>query len=83
MCVRYAGSNPSTATGTGLWTAAFFGGEFVCPLVLLAVAAGVGSLAGAVGVLGLASMLVAAGSWTAARRRAGAVDPRPLPERLA
>ncbi|SDP42729.1 Predicted arabinose efflux permease, MFS family [Streptomyces sp. cf386] len=72
--------------GTGLWTAAFFGGEFVCPLVLLAVEAGVGSLAGAVGVLGVAAALVAAGLWAAARRRAGrvgAVDARPLPERLA
>ncbi|MGY5047606.1 MFS transporter [Streptomyces sp. 900105755] len=66
--------------GTGLWTAAFFGGEFVCPLVLLAGEAAVGSLAGAVGVLGLAAALVAAGLW-AARRRTGAVDPRPLPER--
>ncbi|MFG2809993.1 MFS transporter [Streptomyces massasporeus] len=68
--------------GTGLWTAAFFGGEFVCPLVLLAGEAAVGSLAGAVGVLGLAAALVAAGLW-AARRRVGAVDPRPLPEQLA
>ncbi|MDQ0716797.1 MFS family permease [Streptomyces luteogriseus] len=68
--------------GTGLWTAAFFGGEFVCPLVLLAGESAVGSLAGAVGVLGLAGALVAAGLW-AARRRVGAVDPRPLPEQLA
>ena len=68
--------------GTGLWTAAFFGGEFVCPLVLLAGEAAVGSLAGAVGLLGLAAALVAAGLW-AVRRRAGAVDLRPLPERLA
>ncbi|WP_328981506.1 MFS transporter [Streptomyces mirabilis] len=68
--------------GTGLWTAAFFGGEFVCPLVLLAGESAVGSLAGAVGVLGLAAALVAAGLW-AARRRTGAVDPRPLPEQLA
>ncbi|WP_234537780.1 MFS transporter [Streptomyces shenzhenensis] len=68
--------------GTGLWTAAFFGGEFVCPLVLLAGEAAVGSLPGAVGVLGLAAALVAAGLW-AARRRTGAVDPRLLPERLA
>ncbi|QOV34680.1 MFS transporter [Streptomyces ferrugineus] len=68
--------------GTGLWMAAFFGGEFVCPLVLLAGESAVGSLAGAVGVLGLASALVAAGLWAAARRRAGVVDPRPLPEQL-
>ncbi|MEW2395500.1 MFS transporter [Streptomyces sp. NPDC046862] len=68
--------------GTGLWMAAFFGGEFVCPLVLLALESAVGSLAGAVGVLGLAAALLAAGLFTA-RRRAGAVDPRPLPEQTA
>ncbi|WP_406437545.1 MFS transporter [Streptomyces sp. NBC_01613] len=68
--------------GTGLWMAAFFGGEFVCPLVLLAGESVVGSLAGAVGVLGLVAALVAAG-LLAARRRAGTVDPRPLPEQLA
>ncbi|MET9778574.1 MFS transporter [Streptomyces sp. NPDC006367] len=68
--------------GTGLWMAAFFGGEFVCPLVLLAVEPAVGSLAGAVGVLGLAAALVAAG-LAAVRRRAGTVEPRPLPEQAA
>ncbi|XUL93785.1 MFS transporter [Streptomyces galilaeus] len=68
--------------GTGLWLAAFFGGEFVCPLVLLAGESAVGSLAGAVGVLGLVAALVAAGLW-ASRRRAAAVDRRPLPEQLA
>jgi MFS family permease len=67
--------------GTGLWMAAFFGGEFVCPLILLAMESAVGSLAGAVGVLGLAAALVAAGLF-AVRRRAGAADPRPLPEQL-
>ncbi|MFD8231663.1 MFS transporter [Streptomyces sp. NPDC059696] len=69
--------------GTGLWTAAFFGGEFVCPLVLLAGESAVGSLAGAVGMLGLAAALVAAGLWAARRRVGAAVDPRPLPEQLA
>jgi MFS family permease len=69
--------------GTGLWTAAFFGGEFVCPLVLLAVESAVDSLAGAVGVLGLAAALVAAGLWATRRRAAAATDPRPLPEQLA
>ena len=69
--------------GTGLWMAAFFGGEFACPLVLLAGEAAVGSLAGAVGVLGLAAALVAGGLWTAARRRGEAVGPRPSPEQVA
>ncbi|MFI1332906.1 MFS transporter [Streptomyces sp. NPDC020845] len=67
--------------GTGLWMAAFFGGEFVCPLVLLALESAVGSLAGAVGVLGLAAAVVAAGLW-GARRSAGTTDPRSLPEQL-
>ncbi|MFI5793748.1 MFS transporter [Streptomyces sp. NPDC051677] len=68
--------------GTGLWTAAFFGGEFICPLVLLAGESAVGGLAGAVGLLGLAAALVAAGLVAARRRarRAGAAGPRPLPE---
>ncbi|MGI5459129.1 MFS transporter [Streptomyces sp. CA-249302] len=68
--------------GTGLWMAAFFGGEFVCPLILLALESAVGTLAGAVGVLGLATALVA-GVLARVRRRAGAADPRPLPEQLA
>ncbi|MDX2682658.1 MFS transporter [Streptomyces soliscabiei] len=68
--------------GTGLFMAAFFGGEFVCPLILLAVESAVGSLAGAVAVLGLAAALLAAGLF-AGRRRVGAVDPRPLPEQTA
>jgi len=49
--------------GTGLWTAAFFTGEFVCPLVLIGLETAVGSLAAAVGVLGLASLVVAGGLW--------------------
>ncbi|SHH40692.1 MFS transporter [Streptomyces sp. 3214.6] len=68
--------------GTGLFMAAFFGGEFVCPLILLAVESAVGSLAGAVAVLGLAAALLAAGLF-AGRRRVDAVDPRPLPEQTA
>lgn len=54
--------------GTGLWTAAFFLGEFVCPLVLLAAAALVGSLAAAVGVLAAATALVALGVHLKDRR---------------
>ncbi|MEU1274284.1 MFS transporter [Streptomyces sp. NPDC005799] len=68
--------------GTGLFMTAFFGGEFVCPLVLLAVESAVGSLAGAVAVLGLAAALLAGGLF-AARRRVGVVDSRPLPEQTA
>ncbi|WP_443052329.1 MFS transporter [Streptomyces sp. NBC_00310] len=61
--------------GTGLWTAAFFAGEFVCPLVLLGVAAAAGGLAAAVGLLGIASALVSAGLLLA-RRRVRAVESR-------
>jgi len=68
--------------GTGLWTSAFFGGSFVCPLVLLAVESAVGTLAGAVGVLGLATAIVAAGLLVA-RRRASAAEPGPLPDQVA
>ncbi|MFV0133150.1 MFS transporter [Streptomyces sp. HMX87] len=46
--------------GTGLWTAAFFLGEFVCPLVLLGGKGALGDLASAVGALGLVTLLVAA-----------------------
>ncbi|MFJ9901039.1 MFS transporter [Streptomyces sp. NPDC091280] len=47
--------------GTGLWTAAFFAGEFVCPLVTIALESATGSMAKAVGLLGLASALTAGG----------------------
>ncbi|MFI6492040.1 MFS transporter [Streptomyces sp. NPDC050564] len=64
--------------GTGLWTAAFFAGEFVCPLVLIAAESAVGSLSGAVGLLGLASALTAAGLlW--ARRRVSLAEEIPRP----
>jgi MFS family permease len=54
--------------GTGLWTAAYFAGEFICPLVLIGAETAVGSLAAAVGLLGLASALVAVGLLLKARR---------------
>ncbi|MEH0509641.1 MFS transporter [Streptomyces sp. B21-106] len=54
--------------GTGLWMAAYFGGCFVCPLVLLAVESAVGTLVGAVGLLGLATAAVALGLLVARRR---------------
>ena len=68
--------------GTGLWTSAFFGGAFVCPLVLLALEPAAGGLAGAVGLLGATAAVVAAGLW-GALRRAGAAHPRPLPKQPA
>ncbi|MCT9079880.1 MFS transporter [Streptomyces fulvoviolaceus] len=59
--------------GTGLWLAAFFGGEFVCPLVLIAVESATGSLAAAVGLLGLAAALTACGLLWAGRRASSVV----------
>jgi MFS family permease len=56
--------------GTGLWTAAFFAGEFVCPLILIGLESATGSLAKAVGLLGLASALTAGGLLFGRRRPA-------------
>ncbi|MFD0257137.1 MFS transporter [Kitasatospora indigofera] len=56
--------------GTGLWNAAFFLGEFVCPLVLLGLAPAAGSLAAAVGLLGAVTALVAAALRLRRRRTA-------------
>ncbi|GAA2415625.1 MFS transporter [Streptomyces coeruleofuscus] len=63
--------------GTGLWTASFFIGQFICPLVLIAAESALGTLAAAVGLLGLASAVVAAGLFLTARRRVAAVAPLP------
>ncbi|MFI1360905.1 MFS transporter [Streptomyces sp. NPDC020898] len=61
--------------GTGLWTASFFIGQFICPLALIAAESALGTLASAVGLLGLAAAVVAAGLFLTARRRAAAVAP--------
>ncbi|MGW1627483.1 MFS transporter [Streptomyces sp. NPDC002172] len=63
--------------GTGLWIGCFFLGQFICPLVVLALTAAVGSLPNAVGVLALAGALGAAGLGAAVRRRSPAVAPAP------
>lgn len=55
--------------GTGLWTATFFIGQFLCPLVLLALSGAVGGLATAVGLLGVPAIVMAAGLALTARRR--------------
>ena len=54
--------------GTGLWTAAFFAGEFVCPLVLIGLESALGSMAAAVGVLGAGSAVVSGGLLLGRRR---------------
>jgi MFS family permease len=47
--------------GTGVWTSAFFIGQFVCPLVVLALSGALGGLGAALAVLGGVSVAVAAG----------------------
>ncbi|PRY48706.1 putative MFS family arabinose efflux permease [Geodermatophilus tzadiensis] len=47
--------------GTGIWTSAFFIGQFVCPLVVLALTGALGGLGTALAVLGAVSLVAAAG----------------------
>jgi sugar phosphate permease len=54
--------------GTGLWTGSLFIGEFVSPLVIAGVGAGLGGLQGALAVLGVASLAMAAVTWLGLRR---------------
>ncbi len=63
--------------GTGLWTAALFIGEFLCPLLVLALTAVVGGLGGALVVLGVASLAMALGT------RVGLTRQRPVGSRQA
>jgi MFS family permease len=60
--------------GMGLWTAAFFLGQFLCPLVLLAGKEPAGGLASAVALLGVTTALLATGLLLAARRPARALS---------
>ncbi|WP_260860031.1 MFS transporter [Streptomyces cupreus] len=64
--------------GTGLWTGSFFIGQFICPLVVLALTAAVGTLADAMGVLAAAGALGAAGLGLSARRRRPVAAPEPV-----
>ncbi|MFJ8659690.1 MFS transporter [Streptomyces sp. NPDC093795] len=61
--------------GMGLWTAAFFLGEFLCPLVLLAGKGPAGSLASAVALLGVTTAVLAAALLLTTRRPAPAGSP--------
>ncbi len=54
--------------GTGLWTSAFFLGEFACPLILLGGKESFGGLGSAVGALGLVTMVLAGAQLLLARR---------------
>lgn len=58
--------------GTGIWTGSLFVGQFLTPLVLTAVAAGLGSLGMALGALGVACLVALAAVVLAGRRSAPA-----------
>jgi MFS family permease len=58
--------------GTGLWTAALFLGEFVCPLLVLALAATLGGLGAALVLVGVAALAAAVACRVAFTRTATA-----------
>ncbi|TIC82633.1 MFS transporter [Nocardioides sp. GY 10127] len=58
--------------GTGLWTAALFLGEFVCPLLVLALAAAAGGTGLAVSLVGLLALVLAVASRALVRPAAAA-----------
>ncbi|MFT4212899.1 MAG: MFS transporter [Microbacterium sp.] len=45
---------------TGAWTSSIFFGEFLCPLIVAALTAATGSLGTAVGIVGVAALVIAA-----------------------
>lgn len=53
--------------GTGTWTASFFIGQFVCPLIVLALQAGTDGLLPAIGLLAAASAVAAVATVVAGR----------------
>ncbi|MFC8430427.1 MFS transporter [Streptomyces sp. NPDC057253] len=64
--------------GTGLWTGSFFLGQFICPLVVLALASAVGTRANALGLLSLAGAAATVALGLAARRRRTRTAPEPV-----
>ncbi|WNV85276.1 MFS transporter [Umezawaea sp. Da 62-37] len=61
--------------GTGLWTGSFFIGQFLSPLVIVAVGAGVGGLRPALGLLGVASLIAVPAVLVGLRRTTQEVSP--------
>lgn len=57
--------------GTGLWTASFYLGQFVCPLVVMAMTQPVGSLPGAIGIFGWCALALAGLSLAGVLRKSG------------
>ncbi|WP_327712774.1 MFS transporter [Streptomyces sp. NBC_00464] len=66
--------------GTGLWTSAFFLGEFACPLILLGGKEALGDLSSAVGALGLATLLLSGAPLLLAHRTPAAAPLHHVPE---
>ncbi|WEH13121.1 MFS transporter [Streptomyces sp. VNUA24] len=64
--------------GIGLWTGSFFLGQFLCPLVVLALTSAVGSTAASMGVLALSGAVASAALGLAARRRRAGAAPAPI-----
>ncbi|MGW2525256.1 MFS transporter [Streptomyces sp. NPDC001617] len=62
--------------GTGLWTASFFLGQFICPIALTSLKSATGGLSTAVGGLGLASALLAVTLLPLLRRTTATQDAR-------
>jgi MFS family permease len=60
--------------GTGVWTGSLFLGEFVCPLLIAAIGAGVGGLRPAIGVLGIVALVMAGISLLVTRRTSVALN---------
>jgi hypothetical protein len=64
--------------GIGLWTGSFFLGQFLCPLVVLALASVVGSTAKSMGVLALSGAVASTALGLAARRHCAGAAPAPV-----
>ncbi|KHL10025.1 UNVERIFIED_CONTAM: MFS transporter [Mumia flava] len=59
--------------GTGLWTSAFFIGQFFCPLIVVALTAILGGLGGALVVVGVAALVMAGAARAVLARPASAI----------
>lgn len=60
--------------GTGIWTGSLFIGQFLCPLLIAAVAALAGGLQAAIGVLGVAAAVMAVVTYLSLRGNGEALD---------
>ena len=56
--------------GTGVFTSAIFLGEFLCPLLVLALTGATGTLPAAIAIMAVLALLLGVGSFLGFRRRA-------------